>query len=324
MAMSKTHSPSQTVYVAHEYYDIAAELEKRPGSPRCVQVGTFAELEQIMPQVEILVASMLWRNSLIDLAPRLKLIQSVSSGVEQFDLEHLRARNIHLCNARGANATAVAEHALALLLSLSRRLYEARDNQRRAHWSGTGMDRRPRLLELTGRTVLIVGMGTIGDRLARLCLALGMHVSGMRHSPRPLDVAGVTQVSSGDLHAALGQADYVILTCPLTPQTEGLMDQKAFAAMKPDACLINVARGRVVDEAALIAALRNRTIAGAALDTYADEPLPPTSPLWQLPDLVMTSHVAGETQFYERNVVDILLDNIRALETGGPLRNQVV
>ena len=146
----------------------------------------------------------------------------------------------------------------------------------------------------------------------------------MRHSPRPLDVAGVTQVRPGDLHAAMGQADHIVLTCPLTPQTEGLMNQRAFAAMKRDACLINVARGRVVDETALIAALRTNAIAGAALDTYADEPLPPTSPLWQLPNLVMTSHVAGETQFYERNVVDILLENLSALDTGGPLVNQIV
>lgn len=317
-------NPDQTIYVAHEYYNIRAELEKRPGAPPCVQVQTFAQLEQIIPQADVLVVSMLWRNTLLARAPRLKLIQSISSGVEQFDLAHLTARGIHLCNARGANAAAVAEHALALMLSLSRRLYEARDNQHRAHWSGTGMDDRPRLRELTGRTVLVVGMGTIGDRLARICLALGMHVCGMRHSTRPLDVPGVAQVMACDLHAAMGQADYVVLTCPLTPQTEGLMDQRAFAAMKPDACLINVARGRVVDETALIAALRTNAIAGAALDTYADEPLPPTSPLWHLPNLVMTSHVAGETQFYERNVVDILLYNIRALETGAPLRNQIV
>lgn len=322
--MSQIQSPNQTIYVAHEYYDIRAELEKRPGSPPCVQVRTFAQLEQIIPQAEILVISMLWRDSLLERAPRLKLIQSISSGVEQFDLEQIRARDIHLCNARGANAAVVAEHALALMLSLSRRLYEARDNQHRAHWSGTGMDDHPRLQELTGKTVLIIGMGTIGDRLARICLALGMQVRGMRHSSRPLDVPGVTQVMASDLHATMGQADHIVLTCPLTPQTEGLMNQRAFATMKRDACLINVARGRVVDESALIAALRTNAIAGAALDTYADEPLPSTSPLWQLPNLVMTSHVAGETQFYERNVVDILLDNTRALETGGPLRNQIV
>ena len=183
MAMNQINSPAQTIYVAHEYYDIRAELEKRPGSPPCVQVQTFTQLEQIIPQAEILVVSMLWRDTLLERAPRLKLIQSISSGVEQFDLDRLRARNIHLCNARGANATAVAEHALALLFSLSRRLYEARDDQHRAHWSGTGMDPRPRLQELTGKTVLIVGMGTIGDQLARFCLALGMQVMACATAP---------------------------------------------------------------------------------------------------------------------------------------------
>ena len=181
--MSQTDSPSQTIYVAHDHYDIGAELEKRPDSPPCVQVQTAAELEQVISQAEILVVSMLWHNGLLDHAPRLKLIQSISSGVEQFDLDRLRTRNIHLCNARGANATAVAEHALALLFSLSRRLYEARDDQHRAHWSGTGMDPRPRLQELTGKTVLIVGMGTIGDQLARFCLALGMQVMACATAP---------------------------------------------------------------------------------------------------------------------------------------------
>ncbi|MCE2564497.1 D-2-hydroxyacid dehydrogenase [Komagataeibacter sp. FNDCF1] len=317
-------APISHIFAAHEYYDIRAELEKRPGALPCTQVDTFAQLEQIVPEAEVLVVSMLWQNSLLERAPKLRLIQSISSGVEQFDLDRLKERGIRLCNARGANASAVAEHALALLLNLARRLYEARDNQNRARWSGTGTDQRPRLRELTGSTVLIIGMGSIGDQLARLCLALGLQVSGMRHSPRPLDVPGVTQVDAAGLHAAISQADYIVLTCPLTEQTTGLMNQAAFAAMKPDACLINVARGRVVEEAALVDALRAGRIRGAAIDTYATEPLPPQSPLWTLPNLVMTSHVAGETQFYERNVVDILLQNITAIETGGTLVNQII
>ena len=319
-----TSTPIRHILVAHEYYAIGTELEKRPAAPPCTQVSTFAELEQAVVQAEVLVVSMLWQNALLARAPNLRLIQSVSSGVEQFDLEQLKERGIRLCNARGANAAVVAEHALALLLSLSRRLYEARDDQNRAHWSGIGMDPRPRLRELTGSSVLIIGMGSIGNRLARLCMALGMQVSSMRHSDQPLAVPGVTRIARGSLHAGLAQADYVVLTCPLTPQTTGLIDAAAFAAMKSDACLVNVARGRVVDEAALIDALRGGRIAGAAIDTCVEEPLPPQSPLWSLPNLVMTSHVAGETQFYERNMVNILLANIAALETGGTLVNQIV
>ncbi|MEZ7137070.1 D-2-hydroxyacid dehydrogenase [Komagataeibacter sp. SM21] len=319
-----SHHELQRIYAAHVYYDIRAELEKRPSAPPCTQVDTFDGLKAIIPQAEVLVVSMLWRNELLDIAPRLRLIQSISSGVEQFDLDRLKERGIRLCNARGVNANAVAEHALALMLNLARRLYEARDNQKIARWSTTGTDERPRLQELSEKKALIVGMGTIGDRIARLCLALGMQVSGARHSARPLDVPGVTQVNMTDLHDALHEADYVILTCPLTAQTEHLIDRRAFAAMNPDACLINVARGRVVEEAALIEALTTDRIAGAALDTYAEEPLPSFSPLWSLPNLVMTGHTAGETQFYERNVVDILMKNITALENGTEMINRIV
>ncbi|MCW4591211.1 D-2-hydroxyacid dehydrogenase [Gluconacetobacter entanii] len=314
----------QHIYAAHTYYDIRRELEKRPGAPTCTQVSTPDDLRAIMPEVEVLVASMLWDNNLLDIAPRLRLIQSISSGVDQFDLNRLKERGVHLCNARGVNANAVAEHALALMLSLARRLYEARDNQKIRHWSTTGTDPRPRLQELSEKHALIIGMGTIGDRVARLCLALGMKVSGARHSARPLDVAGVEQVAMDDLHAGLKDADYVILTCPLTEQTRHLINAAAFGVMKPDACLVNVARGPVVEEAALIEALDTGRIAGAALDTYDEEPLPSSSPLWSRPNLVMTGHTAGETQFYERNVVDILMKNLAALETGGPLTNQIV
>ena len=314
----------QHIYAAHAYYDIRRELEKRPGAPPCTQVSTLDDLRAILPDAEVLVISMLWRNELLDIAPRLRLIQSISSGVDQFDLNRLQERGIRLCNARGANANAVAEHALALMLNLARRLYEARDNQKLRHWSTTGTDPRPRLQELSEKHALVVGMGTIGDRVARLCLALGMKVSGARHSARPLDVAGVEQIAMDDLHSGLKAADYVILTCPLTPQTRHLINAAAFGAMKPDACLVNVARGPVVEEAALIEALDTGRIAGAALDTYDEEPLPSSSALWSRPNLVMTGHTAGETQFYERNVVDILMKNLEALETGGTMTNQIV
>ncbi|PYD75450.1 D-2-hydroxyacid dehydrogenase [Novacetimonas pomaceti] len=318
------HDQIPCIYAAHSYYDIRRELEKRPSAPPCIQVTTLDDLKKIIADAEILVISMLWKNDLLEIAPRLRLIQSISSGVEQFDLNRLKARGVHLCNARGANASAVAEHALALMLSLARRLYEARDNQKMCRWSTTGTDPRPRLQELSEKNVLIVGMGTIGDRLARLCQALGMNVSGARHSARPLDVAGVRQITMNRLHEGLADADYVILTCPLTPQTHHLINTAAFAAMKRDACLINVARGAVVEEAALIHALDTGRIAGAALDTYDEEPLPASSPLWSRPNLVMTGHTAGETQFYERNVVDILLRNLAALKTGGPMTNMIV
>jgi phosphoglycerate dehydrogenase-like enzyme len=123
---------------------------------------------------------------------------------------------------------------------------------------------------------------------------------------------------------ALPQADFVALTCPLTPQTENLIDAKAFAAMKPSAYLVNVARGKVVNEPALLEALARSRIAGAALDCVWEEPLPASSPLWAMPNVLITPHTAGETRRYEDNVIDVLLENLQRLERGEALRNQVV
>ncbi|MFT8675737.1 MAG: D-2-hydroxyacid dehydrogenase [Acetobacter sp.] len=315
---------STPITAAHVYYDIGAELACRPQAPACRQVNTAAGLEPLLPDTEVLVISMLWQNRFLDLAPKLRYIQSISSGVDQFDLDALKARGVRLCNARGVNSRAVAEHALALLFSLSRRLYEARDNQARQRWATTGTDPRPRLTELAGKVVYVIGMGTIGDEIARLCQVLGMTVLGTRHSPRPLDVPGVTQIAADEIATGLAAADHVILTCPLTEQTRHLMNARTFALMKPGATLINVARGPVVDENALIAALNSGALAAAALDTFDQEPLPPQSPLWSVPNLVLTSHIAGETEHYERNVVNILLENLKALATDTPMTNRIV
>lgn len=185
-------------------------------------------------------------------------------------------------------------------------------------------DRSRREDELGGRTLVIVGLGRIGLRLAAIASAFGMRVIGVRR--RPGSEPNVERiVPPAELHAALAQADFVALTCPLTPETEGLIDAAALAAMKPSANLINVARGRVVDELALIAALEAGRIAGAGIDCVYEEPLPATSPLWAMPQVLLTPHSAGETRAYEGNVIDILLDNLGRLERGeAALQNQIV
>jgi D-2-hydroxyacid dehydrogenase (NADP+) len=177
--------------------------------------------------------------------------------------------------------------------------------------------------ELNGKTLLIVGLGRIGQRLARLADAFGMTVVGVKRAPQ--SVPGVAHiVTPMQLLDALPQADFVALTCPLTPETEGLIGASALAAMKPGAYLVNVARGRVVDEPALIQALTQGTLAGAALDCVHEEPLPPGSELWRFPNVLLTPHSAGETRRYETRIIDLLLENIRRLEAGSPLLNEVV
>src|SRR4051794_33561011 len=214
---------------------------------------------------------------------------------------------------------------MALILALSRRLPEARDNQARRVWRGMIGDLAQREDELGGKTLLIVGLGDIGGRLARLAKAFDMRVIGLRRNQAAGAGAADAVHPMAMLGALLQEADFVALTCPLTPETEKLIDEAALARMNPSACLVNVARGRVVDEAALIAALAARRIAGAALDVTAEEPLPPASPLWGMEHVLITPHTAGETRRYEDNVIEILRDNLDRLwrgETG--LRNQIL
>ena len=214
---------------------------------------------------------------------------------------------------------------MALILALSRRLPEARDNQGKRLWRGMIGDPSQREDELGGKTLLIVGLGQIGGRLAQLAKAFDMRVVGLRRDPaKGRDVADAVHGMS-ELKSLLPEADFVALTCPLTEETENLLDAEAIAEMKPSAYLMNVARGRVIDEAALIEALAARRIAGAGIDVTAEEPLAPDSPLWEMEQVLLTPHTAGETRRYEDNVIEILRDNLGRLRRGeAQLLNQVI
>jgi phosphoglycerate dehydrogenase-like enzyme len=293
-------------------------------------IGSFAvrdaeTLEERVGEANVLVISGLWRNSLLDRAPRLRFIQAIGAGTDQFPRDELIKHGIRLASARGVNARAVAEHAMALILALSRRLPEARDNQAKRVWRGMIGDPATREDELGGKTLLIVGLGDIGGRLARLAKAFDMHVIGLRRDLAAGSGAADAVHRMGELTSFLAEADFVALTCPLTSETENLIDAQAFACMKRSVHLVNVARGRVVDEAALVEALDTRRIAGAGIDVTAEEPLAPTSPLWGMPQVLITPHTAGETRRYEDNVIEILRDNLSRIWRGEPqLRNQVV
>lgn len=313
-----------TIGFAHAAYQLRDEYLARRGQAASFEVRSLDELKARAHEADVLVVSGLWRNEIVEAAPKLRFIQSVSAGTDQFDKGRLAAAGIRLASAQGSNERAVAEHAIALILALSRQLHLARDNQAKRFWRPMIGERARREDELGGKTLVIVGLGRIGLRLAALAAAFGMRVVGVRR--RPGQEPGVERIVPPDqLLAVLAEADIVALTCPLTPQTEGLIDAAALAALKPSAFLINVARGRVVDEAALIAALEAGRLAGAGIDCVHDEPLPAASPLWALPQVLVTPHSAGETRAYERNVVDMLLDNLGRLERGeSVLLNQIV
>lgn len=313
------------ILFAHVAYRLSEAMAARGTGLASHEVRTLEDLKAAMPSADVLVVSGLWRNELLDLAPRLRYVQSIGAGTDQFPKDSFRARRIRLASAQGVNEVAVAEHAIALILALARQLHLARDHQARRHWRGMIGDRAIREDEIGGKTLVIVGLGRIGNRLARLARAFGMRVIGVRRDPALGACAADEVVGQADLSTVLARADVLALTCPLTPETQGLIDAAALAALRPGAVLVNVARGRVVDEPALIAALRSGRLDAAALDCVWEEPMPPNSPLWSFPQVLITPHTAGETRRYEENVLDILLDNLDRLWSGRTdLRNAVV
>jgi phosphoglycerate dehydrogenase-like enzyme len=313
-----------TICFAHVAYRLDDRFKALGRGISSFQVTDLDALHQRIGEADVLVVSGMWRHSVLERAPRLRFIQAIGAGTDQFPREELKRRGIHLASARGVNYRAVSEHAMALILALARRLPEARDNQAKHVWRGMIGDPDGREDELGGKTLLIVGLGEIGGRLAELARAFEMRVIGLR---RDVSAGGPADEvrSMADLKAVLPEADFVALTCPLTPETENLIGAAELALMKPLACLVNLARGRVVDEAALVETLAAHRIAGAGIDVTVEEPLAETSPLWDMPHVLITPHTAGETRRYENNVLDILEENLARLWAGSDtLRNQIV
>lgn len=316
---------SLTICFAHAAYQMKDRFDARDTGIKSFQVRSYDEFVQRVGEADVVSVSGMWKNDIIPHAGKLKFIQSISSGMDQYSKELLGAKGIRLASAAGVNARAVAEHAIALILAVARRLPEARDNQHKKIWRGMIGDLTQREDELGGKTLLVVGMGRIGSHLAKLAKAFDMKVIGIRRDP----AAGANGADSihgmADLVKLVAQADFVALTCALTPETTGLMSAAAFAAMKPSSVFVNAARGKVADEAALIATMKAGKIWAAALDVTVDEPLPASSPLWEMPNVFITPHTAGETRAYEDNVIDILIENLdRLWRDEKTLRNQVL
>jgi D-2-hydroxyacid dehydrogenase (NADP+) len=314
-----------TICFAHAAYRMQDRFEVRRTGIKSFEVRAYDDLAKRIGEADVLLVSGMWKNDLIPHASKLKFIQSISSGMDQYSREQLGAKGVRLASAAGVNARAVAEHALALVLAVARRLPEARDNQHKKMWRGMLGDLTQREDELGGKTLLVVGMGRIGSHLAKLAKAFDMKVIGIRRDPKQGANGADSIHGMGDLVKLVPQADFVALTCALTPETTGLMSAAAFAAMKPSSVFVNVARGKVADEEALIKTTQAGRIWAAALDVTADEPLPASSPLWTMPNVFITPHTAGETRAYEDNVLDILMENLDRLWRGEKsLRNQVL
>jgi phosphoglycerate dehydrogenase-like enzyme len=314
-----------TICFAHVAYRFGERFPLRNTGIAFYEVRTREEMEARIGEADVVVVSGMWKNDLAAKAAKLRFIQSISAGVDQYDKQVLAAHGIRLASAQGANANAVSEHGMALILAVARRIPEAVQNQQKRFWRGMIGDLTRREDELGGKTLLVVGIGRIGGRLARLARAFDMRVIGVRRDPSA-GAQGADEIHGFDALPSLwSRADIVALTCPLTPETTGLVNAEALAAMKPGAQLVNLARGKVVDEPALIEAMRAGHLSAAALDVTVEEPLPETSPLWTLPNVLITPHTGGETRAYEDAVIDLLLENLDRLWRGeATLRNQVV
>jgi Phosphoglycerate dehydrogenase and related dehydrogenases len=321
--MNHTIPAKPLVGIAHVTYRLADVFAERSVNFRYFEVRTQADLHGRLGEIDMLLVSGLWDNNMLAAAPRLRFIQAISSGVENFDLGALAQRGVALANGRGVNARAVAEHAMALTLSLTRQLHLARDRQSAGLWRDLIGSRDQRETELGGKTMLVVGAGTIGTTLGRIARqGFGMRTIGLRRQPSTSDAFDAVVTRSG-LTSALGTADIVVLTAPLTPETRGMIGQAEFGAMRPDAILVNVGRGGLIDERALLATLRAGNLRGVGLDCFEQEPLGTNSPLWGIPRVVITPHTAGESSRYEDRIADLFLGNLQRLRQGLPLENAI-
>lgn len=250
----------------------------------------------------------------------LEWIHSIQAGVDRFPFEALEAAGVALTNSTGIHGDTVGETTLGYMLSFARGLHRHRDRQRDCEWSRPPYDRP---FSLAGSSACVVGLGTLGRGIATRADALGMDVVGVKRTPTPVD--GVKNVYPAvELEDAIADARFVALAVPLTDRTEGLIGAAELSAMRSDAVLINVARGPVVDESALVDALAADAIAGAALDVFETEPLSPESPLWDMENVIVTPHIAAATRDYHRRIAALVRENARRHAAGEPLTNRVV
>jgi phosphoglycerate dehydrogenase-like enzyme len=287
-----------------------------------------AQARELIPDADVAFMGTIQRDQLAA-AGRLRWIHSPAAGVGGMLFPEMMASPVAITNSRGMSADTIAEHVLAVTLAIFRRLPHALRSQQAKEWAQDAISAEGHR-SIAGARVLIVGLGAIGGAVAARMAALGAIVTGIRRRASPAGASaprtpdGVTTVAAPDrLTALLPGADVVVLSAPHTRETRGLIGAAELAVMGPDAILVNVSRGQLVDEAALAAALQAGSIGGAALDVFNDEPLPADSPFWTLPNVLITPHTAGWRPDHWDAAVALFAGNLRRFESGEPLVNMV-
>jgi phosphoglycerate dehydrogenase-like enzyme len=286
---------------------------------RVVVTRDRSAIEDMLDEIEIAAGHV--PADLVPRMPGLRWYQQWGAGADWL-LRHPEAVEMDfvLTNASGVHAVPISEHIIGMLLMFARALHHSvRAQTKHAWWRGTAAD----VFELAEKTMLLVGVGAIGERTALLADALGMRVEGIRNNPSQSVAHVAAMYGPEQLPERLPHADVVVLTVPLSQATRHMIGEAELRAMKPSAYLINIGRGGTVDEQALVRALRAGWIAGAGLDVFAEEPLPPESPLWDMENVIVTAHYAGMTPRYNERAMAIFLDNLRRFRAGAPLRNLV-
>jgi len=257
-------------------------------------------------------------------ARQLRWLHCSGHAVGHFPLAELAARGVTVTNSRGIQAVPIAEHVMACLLALARKLPQTLSDQQERIWRPNALTGEASPWLLANRTLGVIGVGTLGAAIAVRARAFGMRVIGMRRNPARGAPAGFEQIlGPGDRDRLLATADVVVVAAPLTGETRRLLDAAAIAAMKPGAIVINVARGELIDEAALASALEAGHLGGAALDVFVSEPLPPDSPFWSLPNVIVTPHNSGFRTGHFDAVIELFAENLKRFEGGVELLNVV-
>lgn len=278
-----------------------------------------AEIEANLDRIEIALAR--FPNDLIPRAPALRWVQQAGAGADWLTRHpEVRGHDFTLTNASGVHSINISEHMLGFLLALGRAFPGAVRGQLERAWEGR---RSPELFELAGMRILILGIGAIGERFAKLCKACEMETIGMRRDPS-IPAQGVDRmVGPQALHAELPAADVVASTLPYTEETHHLLGREEFRLMKDGVVIVNIGRGGTIDEEAMIDALRSGKVRAAGLDVFETEPLPDSSPLWEMENVLITAHYSGLTPRYNERVFAIFIDNLQRYLRGEELRNVV-